>query len=521
MAMIDEQDMVNRLMQSLSSIDDDLLLDVEPAKRGNIVSMPVNHVDGIPTSERSHTTRHVPADREHVRVRDKYKRKSSRKVWVAVASIAACLIVVFGVLYVWQAGLNGAVKDAARDYSNEHAKAPKALDGSFDQTSFEVVMSPDDQVSFDRAFVKVIEALSVPSLEASANVENEKEVVLSRVITRLADQSAYQVLASSERNAVYSPLNLYQTVALLAESVENDRRAPFDPLLVDNASGDTMTIFSPYYVLTEECTAQSAVLMGAHLYELCDQPLLTSISNRFFYDVYTWNDGTDRSASAVSPHFATAIEWNPLNELLFMFQYDADVTWTKSMSSVALREGLFHTPQDTLTGVSFFDSDDASLRHWELDGAIACELPVVGGNLYLVLPDEGLRPDDLLEQDSFFTRFLTAEPAGQNAVARFPALNVCDQRNLVGVSGVEELRKLIEAPVRLQWLKGEDVSIPLFEQDINFSLDGPVHQTDERGPDAVDRMSLEAIFDRPFIFCLTEKTYNIPILIGVCRYPDR
>ena len=122
--------------------------------------------------------------------------------------------------------------------------------------------------------------------------------------------------------------------------------------------------------------------------------------------------------------------------------------------------------------------------------------------------DEGSTPEDLLKQDRFFTRLLTAEPAGENAVARFPELNIRDRRNLVDPAGIQELRALAETSVRLRWLKGADVTFPLLGQDIDFSLDGPVRETDEPGPDAVGRMSLEAVFDRPFIFCLTCLLYT-------------
>jgi len=46
---------------------------------------------------------------------------------------------------------------------------------------------------------------------------------------------------------------------------------------------------------------------------------------------------------------------------------------------VDLNQGLFHASRRTFTDVSYYDADDASLRHFTLDGAVACELPVQGG----------------------------------------------------------------------------------------------------------------------------------------------
>lgn len=524
--MSDEQEMLNRLMQSLSSIDDDLLADVEPAKRKNVVRMPLNLIDEHPAIERSHTALHESTDdRGHMSQRGKRKRMPSRKTLISVASIAACLVVVLSILVtkndMWKAT---APKDAFP--KNEMVNGPEHMADSHDHESYKGVVARNDYLLLldSDEPVKVIESTSRPPVKPTTATDNEGASVVSREIKRLADQSAYKVLSGGEVNTVYSPLNLYQTFAFLAESVDDDRRAQLDHLYTDvfgEESDELYAYSSLYHLATDKFDAQNSVLLGAQLYERCDRALLASLCNRFFFDVYTWERETNDPLPVVFSQSVDSACWNPENELLLTFRYDADVTSARSLASVDLSEGLFHSSRGTLTNLSFYDSDDASLRHFQLDGAIACELPVEGGNLYLVLPDEGLTPDDLMAQDHFFTKLLTAEPAGENAVARFPELNFIDRHNLVGSRGVDELRKLVEAPASLRWLNGEGVSFPVIDQVIDFSLDAPVHEADSRGPDAIDRMSLEAVFDRPFIFCLTEGTYNTPVLIGVYRHPER
>lgn len=519
--MSDKQDIVDRLMQSLSSIDDDLLLDVEPAKRRNVISMPHDRVDESSEDQRSCDSPRVSPDRSRMRERNGRKRMPNRKAWISVASIAACLVIVLGSLYVWNparkvlAPMDAEIQDPMNDWESKYP------DNMYWEDPFGKVASLDGNFLDNAAFDRVTETIDGQSVIPPLS---ERGYDLSREVMRTADQTAFQMLAKTKTNALYSPFNIYQTVAFLAASADENRL--FGDV-VDSRSDELASISFPYHFSKGTFFAQNGVLMSTHLYEKCDLTLLNSACKSFYFDAYVWNgdrgtsnDDTVDSSPITIPYSTRAIHWNPLDELLILFRYQAEVAWTGNVSSVDLNQGLFHASRRTFTDVPYYDADDASLRHFTLDGAVACELLVQGGSLYLVLPNEGSTPEDLLKQDRFFTRLLTAEPAGENAVARFPELNIRDRRNLVDPAGIQELRALAETSVRLRWLKGVDVTFPLLGQDIDFSLDGPVRETDEPGPDAVGRMSLEAVFDRPFIFCLTEGTYNTPILVGIYRYPE-
>lgn len=523
--MSDEQEMLNRLMQSLSSIDDDLLLDVEPAKRKNVIRMPLRRIDASSAVEveRNQTVLQAASDdRRNMNVRNKRKGWSNRKVLISVASIAACLVVVFGILFVLNATQGArAPEDASAKFEMQNAPGQKS--DSHDLDSLEGVVAQNDYLLLldsDKP-VKAIESIEMPPMKPTTTTGDESASAVSREIARLADQSACQVLSGGEVNAVYSPLNLYQMFAFLADSVDSDRLALLDRWDIDVPDEDEFDASSfPYHLSIDEFDAQNSLLMGADLYEKCDRTLLGSLCKRYLFDVYTLESEPDDPVPVVFSQSVDSARWNPGNELLLTFRCNIDAMSKRSLADVNLSEGVFHTSRGTLTDLSFYDSDDASLRHFQLDGAVACELPVEGGNIYLVLPDEDLTPDDLLRQDHFFTRLLTADPAGENAVARFPMFKIADRHNLVGSSCVEELCEFIKMPVNLQWLDGEGVSFPVIDQVIEFSIDGPVHEPDAHGLDAVDRMSLEAVFDRPFIFCLTEGKYNTPILIGVYRCPE-
>ncbi len=519
--MSDKQDIVDRLMQSLSSIDDDLLLDVEPAKRRNVISMPHDRVEESSEVQRSSDAPRVSPDHSRMRERKGRKRTPTRKVWISVASIAACLVIVLGTLYVWNPSRKVLAPTDAEIQGPMHDWEPKSPDNKYWEDDFWNVVSLDGNFLDNAAFDKVTETIDGQSVKP---LLSERGYDLSREVMRTADQTALQMLAKTKTNALYSPFNIYQTVAFLAASADEDRL--FNDVL-DSQSDELASSSFPYHFSKDTFSAQNAVLMSAHFYEKCDLTLLNSVCKSFYFDAYVWNGdrwtsngGIVDSSPITIPYSTRAIHWNPLEELLVLFRYRADVSWTGNVSRADLNQGLFYASRRTFTDVPYYDADDASLRHFTLDGAIACELPVQGGNLYLVLPDEGSTPEDLLKQDRFFTRLLTAEPAGENAVARFPELNIRDRRNLVDPAGIQKLRALAETSVRLRWLKGTGVTFPLLGQDIEFSLDGPVREAGELAPDVAGRMSLEAVFDRPFIFCLTEGTYNTPILVGIYRCPE-
>jgi len=99
------------------------------------------------------------------------------------------------------------------------------------------------------------------------------------------------------------------------------------------------------------------VLMSTHLYEKCDLTLLNSACKSFYFDAYVWNgdrgtsnDDTVDSSPITIPYSTRAIHWNPLDELLILFRYQAEVAWTGNVSSVDLNQGLFHASRRTFTG---------------------------------------------------------------------------------------------------------------------------------------------------------------------------
>lgn len=520
--MNDRQEHLDRLMRGISEVDDDLLVDVMPAG--------VRGAEPSPRKDKGIAIRRAGAGAG--------RKTGRRKNWVPIAVAAACVVLAVGFMLVWNTAREKVDRGSPEDMRN-------CMNSGANEDFQDHILSSENQPTYfepceEKSFLnhiltqaKAEKAVWNRKMDDKSPASDGNVEKIARQITSLADRSALDILASSEGNAVYSPVSLYQVMAFLGNSLEDSQRASYEKIIggfPDYQYEGRLAWFG----LSEQETAGrydpgNALILGKDLWNRSDQNRLASVGGAFMTDLYPSQadaknsqetHGRDGGKADISFGSFRWL-WDPAEELLFVTPFCLHTGWSRDLIKVSKSEGVFHAADGTPCDVMYRDADDASLRHYALPGAVACELPLLSGRLYLILPDEGLTPEDLLRQDHFFTALLSAEPAGEHAVARFPVLKFSSVHNLVGAQGFSELRSFVGKPLRFTWLKGSEISVPLIVQQIDFMLDGDVRGTDDQGPDAVGRMTLEAVFDRPFIFCLTDSENSVPLLAGVYRAPCR
>ena len=147
-------------------------------------------------------------------------------------------------------------------------------------------------------------------------------------------------------------------------------------------------------------------------------------------------------------------------------------------------------------GILFYQLPEASAYGKSEDGSLAAKLPLEGGMLYLLLPDEGRTPDDLLAEGSLFSDLIELEGPGQRVSLRMPALSLKTQAD----------------PMTGEAAGGQAGAFLSLGQAIELDFI-PL------SPGDLDPNSQVIVLDRPFIFLVTDDD-AVPLLAGVLRDPS-
>lgn len=149
-------------------------------------------------------------------------------------------------------------------------------------------------------------------------------------------------------------------------------------------------------------------------------------------------------------------------------------------------------------GILFYLVAEALAFTREGEETVMAKVPVEGGMLYVLLPDEGRTPDDLLAEGSLFSNLIELEGPGQSAGLRMPSLSI-------------QVREDISGQVMGEEAGGLSQDFAAIRQEVQVGLI-PLSVGNDSPP------SLLIDLDRPFIFLITDDE-GIPLIAGVLRDP--
>ncbi len=149
-------------------------------------------------------------------------------------------------------------------------------------------------------------------------------------------------------------------------------------------------------------------------------------------------------------------------------------------------------------GIRYYMLPEALAYTREGEETVMAKVPVEGGMLYVLLPDEGRTPDDLLAEGSLFSNLIELEGPGQSAALRMPSLSVQVREDISGQVIGEEAGGLSQDFAAIR----QEVQVGLIPQ--------------SAGDDSPPSILID--LDRPFIFLITDDE-GIPLIAGVLRDP--
>lgn len=358
-------------------------------------------------------------------------------------------------------------------------------------------------------------------------------------------RSTLELLSGTDgENRVYSPLNVYMALAMLAEVTEGDSRAQILSLLgvdsLDTLRTRTNAIWNANYRDDGAVTSLLANSLWLDEDISYEKDTLERLARDYFASSYSGQmgdpaydkalrDWLNEQTGGLLEEQITGLEFSPETVFALASTIYFCAKWQDEFSEAFTEEGIFHGTDGDIPCEYMCQSGSGTYYWGEQFGAIRRSFSE-GGSMCFLLPDEGKTVDDLLE-DSEVMDFILANGDWGNSkdltvhqrIVKFDVssqLNLSEGLQALGVTDVFDAAASDFSP-----LTGMD---GLF---LSQATHGARVAIDEEGCTAAaftvmmacgaaepPEEEIDFTLDRPFVFAITGED-GLPLFIGVVNQP--
>ena len=408
-------------------------------------------------------------------------------------------------------------------YPDETAYMKK--DGSFD----------------DEGFSKVYDAWWADK-RARRDIDIDRENVQSFVRA----STGAMLESGNGGNFVYSPLNVYMACSMLAECTDGDSRTQILSLLGQNSLEDVRAqakmLWNANYCADGAVTSVLASSVWLDDGVNYVQKTLDTLAQSYYASSFSGEMGSDSYNKALQNWLneqtggllkdqASGLEFTPETVMALATTIYYRAKWSEEFSKSQTSEDTFHADSGDIT-CEFMHRSDTGTYYWgEKFGAVNLSLRESGA-MKLLLPDEGVTPEALL-QDEEAMNFLLGGGEWENS--KFLIVNLSVPK--FDVSSDLNLNKSLQALGVTDVFDSDAADFsPVIENADGVFLSRAEHAArvaiDEEGVTAAAyTVMMEAgaamppdekidfTLDRPFVFAITSQD-GLPLFIGVVNMPN-
>lgn len=377
----------------------------------------------------------------------------------------------------------------------------------------------------------------------------------SQGMTGFFEKTIPQFLSETEGgNRVYSPVNVYLALAMLAETTEGETREELLELLgeenVEALRAQAHTLWEESFWDDGKTTCLLANSLWLQENITYKKPLLDTLAKEYYASSFRGSLGSDEMNEALRSWIneqtkgllekqAEGLELSPETVLALVSTLYYKANWHDSFSEAATWPQPFYEKDGkTEKGIcDFMHSGEGGTYYWgENFSAMAKGLGEGEGGMLFLLPDEGVTPEELLEDQEVMSFLLSQNRSQENwpnqqwtgidlALPKFDVVSDIDLIPYLENLGIHKA---------FDWL-GSDFT-PLTDEVKELYVSQVQHaarvKVDEEGCEAAaytviavecgaaaptdDLISF--VLDRPFLFAITGST-GLPLFVGVVNEP--
>lgn len=350
------------------------------------------------------------------------------------------------------------------------------------------------------------------------------------------------------QNSVYSPVNLYMALAVLAQSTNGDTLSQILEVMgadsKEQAAEIAENVWNAVYI--DDGVAKTVLANSLWLNEDADvnEKTAEKIAEQFKASIFKGDMQSSGYANALQAWIKeqtgglinekAEFSADELLEIVSTLYYEAN--WNDEFNKSANEERAFHTLNGDVTATFMYEYDSCGDYYYgNTFGAVKKSLDH-GGTMTFILPDEDKSIDDVLA-DEDFAAFIFGSDADsgiigyekhKNMITRVhvPKFDITSEMDLkgglrsLGMTDVFEdgdFSSLVSSddPLMITEVK-HTVRVSMDEQGVTAAA---VIRMPMAGAGAPPDDEIELYFDRPFIFVITSEQ-GVPLFVGTVYNPQ-
>jgi serpin B len=349
---------------------------------------------------------------------------------------------------------------------------------------------------------------------------------------------------TGEENQVYSPLNVYMALAMLAETTDGNSRRQILKLLghrsIDQLREQVGYVWNAHYNNDGETVSVLANSLWLDTQYSFHRPVADTLAESYYASVFYGDLGTDKmdeqlrtwinnQTGGLLKEQAEELHLEPETVFALASTVYFKAAWEDKFSENATVEDTFHGYNGDMRASFMNRTLHYATYYWGDDfGAIYLDL--TGNNkMWLILPDEGKTVEDVLKSDAYLRMTLDPSNWKNQAVVRvnlsLPKFDVAGQMDLIdgmkrlGVkdifdSKISDFTTITNTPL-LSVSKIEHAARVTIDEEGVEAAAFTVIAVDGNGFAAEE---IDFTVDRPFLFVVSSQD-NLPLFAGVVTEP--
>lgn len=455
-------------------------------------------------------------------------KRSRKPLWITLSAVAACAAIAVGATV----GTNYFSKDTP------FAVSPDIKGMTLAAAQYPTLSKPDyDKVSDDE-WEKVYTAYRKAKEELEVNV-----VYAQDISSEYYDKMLRTFLAESNgENAVFSPVNAFMALAMLAETTDGESRQQILNLLgaedIEQLRKTANGLWTGCYSnddMNKALLANSMWLSNAENY---NQNTLQSIADNYYACSYSGEMGSKKfnnllqswlneNTGNLLKNQTADVEFTPLTVFAIVSTVYYKAQWVDEFSKNNNTEGYFTAANGSEQQTEFMNFHDIMYSYCNGDGYLATYVNIENGDkMWFILPDEGITPEQLINEGKV-SEFLNEgkdELLGCEINFSMPKFDITSQLDFIeGMKqlGVTDIFDAETADFSPLCDNSDDIYLNQVDNAVRIAVD-------EKGVSAAsyivmmycgsgapeENPLINFTLDRPFVFVI-ENNNDMPLFCGI------
>lgn len=362
-------------------------------------------------------------------------------------------------------------------------------------------------------------------------------------------RSAQTFLTADEgRNRVYSPLNVYMALSMLAQLTGGESRQQILSLLgsdsLDALRRQTGDVWNANYRDDGALTSILASSLWLNQNVKFHQDTMDTLARDFYASSYQGEMGSERFSRALQSWLSEQTG-RLLKEQAGNIELDRDTilalattvyfkaAWSNEFNKGNTFPETFHA-LDGDAETDFMHQRDDQTYYWGDRFAAVSQSFEMGGAMWFLLPDKGITPEELLSDGEAMDFLFTADISEwknrkflsvNKSVPKFDVSSQIDLTEGLQALGITDV---FDPAVSDFTPMTTDVDVPITVSQANHAARVVIDEEgctaaaftvmapygDEVPPDD----EVDFVLDRPFIFCITGDS-GLPLFVGIVNHP--